>query len=124
MDRWGFAAALLAGLLAAGCSSTPSESPGPSASASKACTISGYPTTNEAFPVDLSKSGLTCAPALEILRAYLALPDDGKHGNTKAYDVEGWFCLSPTAASSEDTNTVTACTKGNQELVVRPQPST
>ncbi|MGZ4531165.1 MAG: hypothetical protein ACXVXP_02305 [Mycobacteriaceae bacterium] len=124
MGRSRFGAALVAGLLAGGCSATQPDRSETSASVAQPCTVAGYASTNEVLPVDLSHSGLSCGPALTILHAYLALPDDGQHGNTKAYEVDGWSCQSPTAAMSEQTNTVTVCAKGDHEIVVRPGPAT
>lgn len=66
--------------------------------------------------VQVVEGSISCTDALAVMKRYLALPDDGTHGNANIRSFDGWSCSSPTAARSEQLQYANHCIKGDIEL--------
>lgn len=56
---------------------------------------------------------ISCTDAIAVIKGYLALPNDGSHGNANIREYNGWQCVSPTARSAQEQGFGSKCTKGD-----------
>lgn len=67
--------------------------------------------------VQVVSGTISCADALDLMEGYRSYPDEGRYGNAKIMEYEGWSCSTATAALATERGYGARCTRGDIELI-------
>lgn len=96
----------------------PRDEPSPYKASGAGQRCGGVPDDPLADTVIITAGKLSCEAATAIVAKYLSTPVDADHGNTNAQEFDGWQCMTPTAALSQESGVAVECSTESIRIYV------